>query len=262
MLGMHGTVVANYAVDSADLLLAIGVRFDDRVTGKLEQFAARARIVHIDIDPAEISKNKEAHIPVVSDSKPAMQVLLSSSCAAKRIVCLQAALACDQHSCCSFWICVLPGAQEQPLYIVVVWRCSRCSTPTAALRSSKSPRAGTEPTAGDADDEQAAGGAAPARGAPGGLAPGAAGQGAAVPLLVPHPRRRHRPPVGRAGVALLCGCAHCLPCRFDRMRGAFGACLQPRIFLKSAAEVLHATSLLPGCFCCGCAEIPRPAVCR
>ena len=76
MLGMHGTVVANYAVDCSDLLLAIGVRFDDRVTGKLEQFATHARIVHIDIDPAEISKNKTAHIPVVSDSRPAMQVPL------------------------------------------------------------------------------------------------------------------------------------------------------------------------------------------
>ena len=75
MLGMHGTVVANYSVDSADLLLAIGVRFDDRVTGKLELFAARARIVHIDIDPAEISKNKEAHLPVVADARPAIQVL-------------------------------------------------------------------------------------------------------------------------------------------------------------------------------------------
>jgi TPP-dependent 2-oxoacid decarboxylase len=64
MLGMHGTVSANAAVDEADLLLAIGVRFDDRVTGKLETFAARARIVHIDIDPAEIHKNKAAHVPV------------------------------------------------------------------------------------------------------------------------------------------------------------------------------------------------------
>lgn len=72
MLGMHGTVVANYAVNEADLLLAFGVRFDDRVTGKLEAFAARARIVHIDIDPAEICKNKEAHIPVCSDVRPAV----------------------------------------------------------------------------------------------------------------------------------------------------------------------------------------------
>jgi acetolactate synthase I/II/III large subunit len=75
MLGMHGTVSANYAVNDADLLLAMGVRFDDRVTGKLEAFAARARIVHVDIDPAEISKNKEAHIACCSDTRPALQGL-------------------------------------------------------------------------------------------------------------------------------------------------------------------------------------------
>jgi acetolactate synthase I/II/III large subunit len=72
MLGMHGTVFANFAVNDADLLLAFGVRFDDRVTGKLETFAARARIVHVDIDPAEIHKNKDAHIPVCCDVKPAL----------------------------------------------------------------------------------------------------------------------------------------------------------------------------------------------
>ena len=78
MLGMHGTVAANYAIDKADLLLAIGVRFDDRVTGKLEAFAARARIVHIDIDPAEINKNKASHVTVCADAKPSLQV--SNSC--------------------------------------------------------------------------------------------------------------------------------------------------------------------------------------
>ena len=67
MLGMHGTVYANYAVDASDLLIALGVRFDDRVTGKLEAFASRATIVHVDIDPAEIGKNKEAHVPVMAD---------------------------------------------------------------------------------------------------------------------------------------------------------------------------------------------------
>ena len=75
MLGMHGAVYANYAIDSADLLLAFGVRFDDRVTGKLDAFAARASIVHIDIDPAEIGKNKEAHCAVFSNIKPALKVL-------------------------------------------------------------------------------------------------------------------------------------------------------------------------------------------
>ena len=75
MLGMHGTVFANFAVNDADLLLAFGVRFDDRVTGKLEKFAERARIVHVDIDPAEICKNKDAHIPVFSDVKPVLSGL-------------------------------------------------------------------------------------------------------------------------------------------------------------------------------------------
>ncbi|GMN56622.1 hypothetical protein TIFTF001_025735 [Ficus carica] len=73
MLGMHGTVYANYAVDKSDLLLAFGVRFDDRVTGKLEAFASRAKIVHIDIDPAEIGKNKQPHVSVCGDVKPALQ---------------------------------------------------------------------------------------------------------------------------------------------------------------------------------------------
>ncbi len=67
MLGMHGTVYSNYAINEADLLLALGVRFDDRVTGKLEEFAKHGKIVHVDIDPSEIHKNKEAHIPIVAD---------------------------------------------------------------------------------------------------------------------------------------------------------------------------------------------------
>jgi len=75
MLGMHGTVYANYAVDQADLLIALGVRFDDRVTGRLEAFAARARIVHIDIDAAEISKNKTAHVPICADVRPCLRII-------------------------------------------------------------------------------------------------------------------------------------------------------------------------------------------
>ncbi|HVJ85581.1 MAG TPA: biosynthetic-type acetolactate synthase large subunit [Caulifigura sp.] len=68
MLGMHGTVYANYAINEADLLLAIGVRFDDRVTGKLEEFAVHGKIVHVDIDASEMHKNKEAHIPIIGDA--------------------------------------------------------------------------------------------------------------------------------------------------------------------------------------------------
>ena len=75
MLGMHGSVYANYAVRDCDLLLGLGVRFDDRVTGKLEAFAKHAKIVHIDIDPSELNKNKEAHIPIVSDVKYALEAL-------------------------------------------------------------------------------------------------------------------------------------------------------------------------------------------
>ena len=75
MLGMHGSVYANYAVDQADLLLAFGVRFDDRVTGKVSEFAKHGKIVHIDIDPSEINKNKEAHIPIVSDIRYALAEL-------------------------------------------------------------------------------------------------------------------------------------------------------------------------------------------
>ena len=69
MLGMHGTRAANYAMDEADLIIAIGARFDDRITGKLSEFAPRAKFIHIDIDPAEISKNVPAHIPIVGDAK-------------------------------------------------------------------------------------------------------------------------------------------------------------------------------------------------
>jgi acetolactate synthase-1/2/3 large subunit len=69
MLGMHGTRAANYAMDEADLIVAIGARFDDRITGKLAEFAPRAKFIHIDIDPAEISKNVPAHIPIVGDAK-------------------------------------------------------------------------------------------------------------------------------------------------------------------------------------------------
>jgi len=68
MLGMHGTATANYAVQNSDLIIAVGARFDDRVTGKLDAFAPHARIIHIDIDPTSISKNIKVDIPVVGDA--------------------------------------------------------------------------------------------------------------------------------------------------------------------------------------------------
>jgi acetolactate synthase-1/2/3 large subunit len=76
MLGMHGTRAANYAMDEADLIICIGARFDDRITGKLSEFAPRAKFIHIDIDPAEISKNVPAHIPIVGDAKNILTKLL------------------------------------------------------------------------------------------------------------------------------------------------------------------------------------------
>ncbi len=76
MLGMHGTRTANYAMDEADLICAVGARFDDRVTGKLSEFAPKAKFIHIDVDPAEISKNVPAHIPIVGDAKRVLAKLL------------------------------------------------------------------------------------------------------------------------------------------------------------------------------------------
>ncbi len=69
MLGMHGTVYANHAVQESDLIVAIGSRFDDRVTGKLDEFAPQATIAHIDIDPSSVSKNVAVHIPCIGDAK-------------------------------------------------------------------------------------------------------------------------------------------------------------------------------------------------
>jgi acetolactate synthase I/II/III large subunit len=77
MPGMHGTRAANYAMDEADLIVGIGVRFDDRVTGKLSEFAPRAKFIHVDVDPAEISKNVPAHIPIVGDAKNVLARLVT-----------------------------------------------------------------------------------------------------------------------------------------------------------------------------------------
>jgi acetolactate synthase-1/2/3 large subunit len=77
MLGMHGTEYANFAITESDVLFSIGVRFDDRVTGKTDTFAPHAKIIHIDIDPAEIGKNKRVDVPVVGDVKAVLQDMLS-----------------------------------------------------------------------------------------------------------------------------------------------------------------------------------------
>jgi len=72
MLGMHGTAYANFAVTECDLLIAVGARFDDRVTGKLDTFAPKAKVIHIDIDPAEVNKNRRVNIAIVSDVSEAL----------------------------------------------------------------------------------------------------------------------------------------------------------------------------------------------
>lgn len=75
MLGMHGTVYANHAIMESDLVIAIGSRFDDRVTGKLDEFAAHAKIIHIDIDPSSVSKNVHVDIPIIGDARKILQRL-------------------------------------------------------------------------------------------------------------------------------------------------------------------------------------------
>ncbi|MDP8258037.1 MAG: biosynthetic-type acetolactate synthase large subunit [Candidatus Aadella gelida] len=69
MLGMHGTAYANHAVQDADLIIAVGARFDDRVTGRIDKFAPNAKVAHIDIDPSSVSKNIQVDIPVIGDAK-------------------------------------------------------------------------------------------------------------------------------------------------------------------------------------------------
>ncbi len=76
MLGMHGTAYANFAVNQCDLLIAVGARFDDRVTGVIQRFAPHARVIHVDIDPAEIGKNVQVDIPIVGDARNVLQELV------------------------------------------------------------------------------------------------------------------------------------------------------------------------------------------
>ena len=94
MLGMHGTYTANTAISQCDLLFAIGVRFDDRVTGKLATFAPNAEIIHIDIDSSNIGKNKQPHLSIVADAKAAL-LAISEQLAAKSGAEIEAS--CDSH---------------------------------------------------------------------------------------------------------------------------------------------------------------------
>lgn len=104
LLGMHGTFAANRAVANSDLLLAVGMRFDDRVTGMTSKFAPHARVIHIDIDPAEISKNVNSHIPIVGDAANVLGQLLE-------------ALGDYQGEARSAWVRQVEGWQQQhPLW--------------------------------------------------------------------------------------------------------------------------------------------------
>ena len=105
MLGMHGTRAANYAMDEADLIVAIGARFDDRITGKLSEFAPRAKFIHIDIDPAEISKNVPAHIPIVGDAKNILP----------RLTAEYRALDTDAARLDDWWVRVAKWREQYPL---------------------------------------------------------------------------------------------------------------------------------------------------
>jgi acetolactate synthase-1/2/3 large subunit len=105
MPGMHGTRAANYAMDEADLIVGIGVRFDDRVTGKLSEFAPRAKFIHVDVDPAEISKNVPAHIPIVGDAKNVLA----------RLVTEYRALSADRSRLEDWWQRIEGWRQQYPL---------------------------------------------------------------------------------------------------------------------------------------------------
>jgi acetolactate synthase I/II/III large subunit len=105
MLGMHGTRAANYAMDEADLIVAIGARFDDRITGKLSEFAPRAKFIHIDIDPAEISKNVPAHIPIVGDAKNILPRLINE----------YRALGADPDRLTAWWDRIRGWQEQHPL---------------------------------------------------------------------------------------------------------------------------------------------------
>ncbi len=76
MLGMHGTYAANMAITESDLIIAMGARFDDRATGKTDEFAPHAKIIHVDIDPTSISKNIKVDIPIVGDTKNVLAKML------------------------------------------------------------------------------------------------------------------------------------------------------------------------------------------
>jgi len=132
MLGMHGTRAANYAMDEADLIVGIGVRFDDRVTGKLSEFAPRAKFIHVDVDPAEISKNVPAHIPIVGDAKNVLA----------RLVTEYRALSADRSRLEDWWQRIEGWRTQYPLRYE--------DTTDAEIRPQRAVQAVYEATGGDA----------------------------------------------------------------------------------------------------------------
>ncbi len=106
MLGMHGTYEANMAMDKADLVLAVGVRFDDRVTNSVPKFCPAAKIVHVDIDPASISKTVEADIPIVGDARTVLGQFLDSAKEQK--------LGCNEKAMEAWW------------QAIAKWRAAKC----------------------------------------------------------------------------------------------------------------------------------------
>ena len=129
MLGMHGTRAANYAMDEADLICAVGARFDDRITGKLSEFAPRAKFIHIDIDPAEISKNVPAHIPIVGDAKRILPKLTRE----------YRALETDSARLDGWWERIRGLAGEAPARLRPTRRTPRSSRSTCARRCTRPP---------------------------------------------------------------------------------------------------------------------------
>src|SRR5215831_16988173 len=110
MLGMHGTYAANKAVAESDLLIAVGVRFDDRVTGKLATFAPRAKVIHVDIDPANVGKNRAPDLSLIADAQEALHALSMEILQLDRVEVVQSVL---QRS--RWWSQLREWQREQPL---------------------------------------------------------------------------------------------------------------------------------------------------
>jgi len=123
MLGMHGTRVANWAIDEADLIVAVGARFDDRVTGALEHFAPHAKIVHVDVDGSEIGKNVPVHVPIVGDARLALAGIADA----------YARLAPDAARLGEWWRRIRGWQAEHPLRPAPRAGAPGCVDPEAAL---------------------------------------------------------------------------------------------------------------------------------